>query len=130
MLLAVYVTIGLLDSVHFRLALESPADADASQQHYSTEVMTLLDLTVLPLKQQLEKTYSAPFATHAFVREMQTNEQGKTIYDYAPLRYGGSHLTNPVDKQRYFLNGNTSNFMGFSHYCLDFCILDALDKEA
>lgn len=100
MLLSVYVIVGLLDSVHFRLALAPQNGADASQQHYSTEVMTLLDLTVLPLKQRLEKTYSAPFSTHAFVREMQTNEEGKTIYDYAPLRYGGSHLANPVDKQK------------------------------
>jgi len=102
MILLCYVAVGLLDSVHFRIAL--PTDStDASQQtsetvHYSTEVTTLLDLAILPLREQVEKTYSAPFATHLFVREMTTLEQGKLNYDYPKLKYAGAHLKNDQNK--------------------------------
>ena len=96
MILLCYVSIGLLDSVHFRQALE--LDKASDRQHYATEVMSLLDLTVLPLRQHAEKTYSAPFATRLFVREMQPSEQGKLNYDYPLLVHAGSHLQSEQDK--------------------------------
>tara|TARA_R110002050_G_scaffold1244_2_gene8495 strand:+ start:22052 stop:23464 length:1413 start_codon:yes stop_codon:yes gene_type:complete len=96
MILLCYVAIGLLDSVHFRVAL--PSDQINDERHYSTEVMTLLDLAILPLRQQVEKTYSAPFATHLFVREMETSETGVLNYDYPKLLYAGTHLENDQDK--------------------------------
>jgi len=97
MILVCYVVIGVMDSVHFRLAL--PTDTDGGPQHYSTEVITVLDLTLMPLRQQLEKTYSSPFATRLFVREMLQSESGKVNFDYAKLLYAGSHLKSEQDKQ-------------------------------
>lgn len=94
-ILSVYVLIGLLDSFHFRLALES---SDTEKTHYSSEVMTLLDLGLNSIRTNQEKTYSAPLATHSFVREMQTLDDGKVIYDYPALDYGGAHLRHAVDK--------------------------------
>lgn len=94
MILLTYVVIGLLDSVHFRPAL---AEQQGEEQHYATEVLSLLDVVLMPLKQQTEKTYSAPFATHAFSREMQQRD-GEMNYDYPPLQYGGAHLTSGDDK--------------------------------
>ncbi|MDH5592335.1 MAG: ABC transporter permease, partial [Gammaproteobacteria bacterium] len=96
MVLLCYVSIGLLDSVHFRQALE--IDKDGDTQHYATEVMTLLDLAVLPLRQHAEKTYSSPFATRSFVREMQSAETGQLSYDYPLLVHAGSHLQVEQDK--------------------------------
>ena len=96
MILLCYVAIGLLDSVHFRQALPNESGIE-TQQHYSTEVITLLDLAVMPLKQQVEKTYSAPFATELFVKEFKQTQVGQVDYDYAPLLYGGAHL-NGQDK--------------------------------
>lgn len=96
MILLCYVTIGLLDSVHFRQALS--VDEVGDTQHYSTEVITLLDLVVMPLRQRVEKTYSAPFASQLFVREMQQTDSGALDYDYPKLLYGGSHLSNQQDK--------------------------------
>jgi len=96
MILLCYVTIGLLDSVHFRQALNTEKVGDT--QHYSTEVVTLLDLVLMPLRQQVEKTYSAPFATQLFVREMQQSDLGTLDYDYPKLLYGGSHLSKQQDK--------------------------------
>lgn len=96
MILLCYVAIGLLDSVHFRQALT--IDKVGDTQHYATEVITLLDLAVMPLRQQVEKTYSAPFASHLFVREIQQTEAGTLDYDYPKLHYAGSHLANDADK--------------------------------
>lgn len=92
MILLCYVAVGLLDSVHFRVALPNQQSSEVT--HYSTEVLTLLDLAILPLRQQVEKTYSEPFATHLFVREMATAEDGTLNYDYPALLYAGSHLDN------------------------------------
>ena len=96
MILLCYVAVGLLDSVHFRTALPTEQASDVT--HYSTEVMTLLDLVILPLRQHVEKTYSSPFATHLFVREMETSATGTLNYDYPKLLYAGSHLQNNQDK--------------------------------
>ena len=96
MILLCYVAVGLLDSVHFRTALPTEQASDVT--HYSTEVMTLLDLVILPLRQHVEKTYSSPFATHLFVREMETSATGTLNYDYPKLLYAGSHLQNSEDK--------------------------------
>jgi len=98
MVLLCYVIIGVMDSVHFRLALPDSAQDDS--QHYSTEVITVLDLAVLPLRQQVEKTYSAPFATRLFMREMQPSESGTVVFDYAKLRFAGNHLADEQDKWR------------------------------
>jgi len=96
MILVCYVVIGVMDSVHFRLALST--DGESGPQHYSTEVITVLDLTLMPLRQQVEKTYSSPFATRLFVREMLQSESGKVNFDYAKLVYAGSHLKSEQDK--------------------------------
>lgn len=97
MVLACYVLIGLSDSIHFRLALES--DGKGSETHYATEVMSLFDLAAKPLRQQVEKTYSAPFSHQLYVKEMQTAEDGSLVYDYPRLKYGASHLEDPADKR-------------------------------
>ncbi len=96
MILVCYVLIGGLDSVHFRLAL--PDNVENDEQHYSTKVTTLLDLAILPLREQVEKTYSSPFATRLFMREMQQTESGSVKFDYAKLLYAGAHLDNEQDK--------------------------------
>ncbi|OUR73792.1 peptide ABC transporter permease [Methylophaga sp. 41_12_T18] len=91
-ILVCYITIGLLDSIHFRQALSQDDGQMDSQQHYSTEVLTVLDLMLLPLRNNVEKSYSAPFAIHAFTREMQSTDAGDVSYDYSPLIYAGQHL--------------------------------------
>lgn len=96
MILLCYLAVGLLDSVHFRQAL--PTNSIGETQHYSTQVITLLDLIVTPLRRSEEKTYSAPFASHLFVREMQTTDSGETNYSYPPLQFAAAHLAKPDDK--------------------------------
>ena len=90
-----YVSIGFLDSLHFRTAI---ATQENKQQHYSTEVLSVLDWLVTPIRTQVEKTYSAPFATHLFVKEMQVVQSGQLEYSYPPLRYSGQHLQSENEK--------------------------------
>jgi len=93
LVLLIYVCIGLLDSMHYRNAL--PNQDDASEQHYSAEVLSVLDALMGSIKTNVETTYSAPFATHAFAREMQQLPDGQQLRIYPRLKYGGAHLDDP-----------------------------------
>ena len=82
-----YVVIGVLDSMHFRPLAEN---ADNKFQ-YDTKVLSVLDLALTQLREQKEKTYSAPFATHLYSKETIETPNG-TQRDYPRLVYGGAHL--------------------------------------
>ncbi|MCK9381613.1 MAG: ABC transporter permease [Sulfuritalea sp.] len=84
--LGVFVLIGLLDSLHYRARLESPAGATA---RYAVEVNSALDALLADLRLRTEKTYSAPLATHLFAREALENS---TQREFPRLQYGGAHL--------------------------------------
>ncbi|HEC20374.1 MAG TPA: ABC transporter permease [Gammaproteobacteria bacterium] len=92
--LAAYVSVGLLDSIHFRKAL--PLQDGATQVDYSVEVLSLLDVLAGPLRKQLEKTYSAPLAAHLFTKELVEQADGSIIRGYPRLEYGGRHLRDPA----------------------------------
>jgi peptide/nickel transport system permease protein len=98
--LGLYLVVGLLDSVHFRLALEGHRTAGPEVQ-YAPEVLSLLDLMLSGLRERQEKTYSAPFATHLFVKEAIAQPDGTLVRDFPRLEFGGAHLTDP-DRQRGF----------------------------
>jgi peptide/nickel transport system permease protein len=89
--LLAFVITGLLDSVHFRLQLDNNGNSDIN--HYSGEVLSALDVLLGPIRTQVEKTYSAPFATHLFARETIELEDGTRVRDYPRLLYGGRHLS-------------------------------------
>ncbi len=94
--LGVYTTVGLLDSVHFRKAL--PIHAGQQEVQYSGEVLSLLDELLGNMRTQVEKTYSAPFAIHLFSKEAVIGEGGEQYRAYPRLIYGGAHLTRPEQK--------------------------------
>ncbi|MDT8311438.1 MAG: ABC transporter permease [Methylophaga sp.] len=95
LILLVYVGIGLLDSVHFRSVL--PQQNAEKEVFYANQVQSLFDVLVKPLKTQVEKTYSAPFATRLFSREMQLQE-GLLVYGNPPLQFAGQHLLSESQK--------------------------------
>ena len=97
MILSVYIFIGVLDSIHFRPMLATPNSVTGDKQ-YATEVITVLDLMVMPLRQNTEKTYSSPLATRSFVRELLVSADGSVYYDYPRLFYAGSQLKDEQDK--------------------------------
>jgi peptide/nickel transport system permease protein len=81
-----FVTIGLLDSIHFY-----PAPDKGSEQQ-SGEAISLFDKWVTPIRLQDEKSYSAPFASRLFSKEMIEQADGQIVWDYPRLKYGGTHL--------------------------------------
>ena len=89
--LATFLAIAILDSIHFfpRLA---PVEGNENEIHYASEVISLFDLIVGSVREQVEKTYSAPFAIHAFSKETIELENGQNVRDYPRLVYGGAHL--------------------------------------
>jgi len=91
--LSAYVSIGLLDSLHFRPVLDG--DAGDGRLSYSAQVLSVLDLALEPLRTHEEKTYSAPFATHLYAKETIELADGRRIRDYPRLQYGGAYLRNP-----------------------------------
>ena len=91
--LAVFVVLGLLDSLHFRPAL---ASRDGQPPAYAVEVLSLLDAVATPLRTRHEKTYSAPFATHAYAKESvetRGDDGGlRMTREFPRLESGGAHL--------------------------------------
>ena len=84
--LAVFVLVGLLDSLHYRTRLDS---APGAPVRYAVEVNSALDLLLVDLRQKTEKTYSAPLATHLFAKEAVGDGAER---DFPRLRHGGRHL--------------------------------------
>ena len=94
--LLVFVLVGLLDSIHFHPRL---AQSEASDEARSIEVLSVLDVLLTPIRTRDEKTYSAPFATQAYAREMLEQPGGAVVWDYPRLTYGGAHLGDQASQQ-------------------------------
>jgi peptide/nickel transport system permease protein len=92
LILALYAGIGLLDSVHY---VERLPDVPGKPAQYSGEVRSALDALLTPLREKVEKTYSAPFATHLYAKETMTGPDGKEVRDFPRLQHGGAHLADP-----------------------------------
>lgn len=88
-ILAFYVAVGLLDTLHFNPETARTGDGEPI---YSTEVLSLFDVIAGPLRTQREKTYSAPFATQLFSKESVETASGETVREHPRLLYGGAHL--------------------------------------
>src|SRR5688572_9325611 len=91
--LGCFVIIGFADSLHFRPRLSGEGVS------YSPEVLSVLDLALTKLREQRERTYSAPLATRLYAKE-QIQVEGKTVRDFPRLQHGGRHLQAEGDKPR------------------------------
>lgn len=94
-ILLVYVVIGLLDSIHFHPRLEA---TESNEVLYSTEISSVLDVLFRDLRNNTERTYSAPLASYAFSKEMIEQADGTQMRDYPRLKYGGAHLDDPASQ--------------------------------
>lgn len=90
--LSIYIVIGLLDSLHFHPELEA---TDSNGPVYSSEISSVLDILLGNLRNDVERTYSAPLASYAFSKEMLEQPDGSQIRTYPRLKYGGAHLDDP-----------------------------------
>ncbi|MFH1044553.1 MAG: ABC transporter permease [Pseudomonadota bacterium] len=103
--LTAFILTGLLDSLHFRLALPAApgtqADLAAPRDvAYAVEVKSALDLLLSSIASRPERTYSAPLATHAYAKETveaqgEGGKAGRQVRAYPRLLYGGAHLQDP-----------------------------------
>ena len=89
MVLALFIAVGLLDSIHLQFK---------DEQGTRTDMVSVLDLMLAPAKNHSESSYSAPFATHLFVKEAIETPSGKVERDYPRLKYGGAHLQDVSQK--------------------------------
>jgi peptide/nickel transport system permease protein len=92
-ILLAYVGVGLIDSVHFKKRLPTTEPGQTAQ--YSPEVLSLLDVMTDRLRKNVERTYSAPLATHAYAKETVERPDGTQARVFPRLVYGGVHLTDP-----------------------------------
>ena len=92
--LAIFLVIAMLDSVHFRPLLPPAqgAAADAAPA-YSTRTLSVLDALLSGPRDSREKTYSVPLGTHQYSKESMLVD-GKSVRDYPRLNFGGRHLAN------------------------------------
>lgn len=97
MILAVYATIGVMDSIH----LKSKTD------HYS--IYSVLDFVFGNRAHQFETTYSAPFALHSFSPSVEQVD-GTFENVYPRLQYAGTNLKNLNDK---YSDIAKRSFLGF-----------------
>lgn len=92
-MLILFVSIGLLDTVHFRPALDN--NSANVEKVYDVQVLSLFDVMTTPLRTNIEKTYSAPFATHLYSKETIELPEGGQIREFPRLEFGGAHLQDP-----------------------------------
>ena len=60
----------------------------------------MLDLWLTGLRERQEKTFSAPFATHLFVKEAIEQPDGSVVRGYPRLVHGGAHLDDPTQRDQ------------------------------
>jgi len=89
-----FIGIGLLDSIHFKYS-----DKNVANHGTSNEIISVLDYWATPLRTQMEKTYSAPFATQLYSKEVVIIAEGKTHWAYPRLQHGGEYLSNPATQK-------------------------------
>jgi peptide/nickel transport system permease protein len=92
--LAPFIAIGLLDSLHYRPRLETMQGANPAG--YSVEVLSVLDKLAMHLRTTAERTYSAPLAAYAYAMETVTLPDGTQLREFPRLKHGGAHLEDPA----------------------------------
>jgi peptide/nickel transport system permease protein len=101
-MLAVFFAVGILDSVHYRPALERKGEEGVTV--YSNEVLSLFDAVAAPLRARRERTYSAPLAIRAFAREtlevVGPDGRVRQVREFPRLAWGGAHLGDESERGR------------------------------
>jgi len=94
--LIAFITVALLDSIHFRPRLPAaPGAASDAPVAYATRTVSPLDLLLRHAVEAREKTYSVPLAYWSFQRETAVVD-GKEVRELPRLAHGGSHLKDPA----------------------------------
>ncbi len=93
-ILGVFLVVGVLDSLHYRPRLpDAPGQTEA---RYGVEVLSVLDAVCAPLRNRMEKTYSAPLDYQLFAKETLEMPDGTQQRDFPRLKFGGAGLAEPA----------------------------------
>lgn len=111
--LLAYLAVGLLDSLHYRPALDKTDPA--GKTIYSVEVLSALDALAMPLRIRQERTYSAPFDTRAYSKETieipgADGAPGRQVREFPRLVHGGAHLADESGQMHDVLIGGLRGF--------------------
>lgn len=90
--MALFLLVTLVDSVHVRRALESRGGATV----YDTRTLSVLDVLLQRQIAMREVSYSVPLGTHGFNKESFVDARGQAGRDYPRLKFGGAHLADPA----------------------------------
>src|SRR6185369_17709156 len=94
-IVAMFLVVTLLDTVHFRRALPPSATAGADAvAAYDTRTESLLDAALISLVRSRESSYSEPLAYLGFTKESRV-VGGQSVRVFPRLLYGGAHLKDP-----------------------------------
>ena len=76
---------------------------------YNSEIKSLLDIVLMPMHHNSEKSYSAPFSSHLYSKETVKQGNNSEIRIYPDLLYKGNHNKYSDDKA-YNISDNCNNF--------------------
>jgi len=88
--LALFAIVGLLDCVHYRVALPPVA---GEERAWSPETLSALDALLSHLRQSRETTYSRPLAVLGYEKQTISLGEGRFERDYPRLLHAGTALT-------------------------------------
>ena len=106
-----YVTVALLDSLHFRRALPVVAGQHAAVVSYDNRVISVLDVLMGEMSEWHERTYSAPFALRSFEKQNMKDASGRDIRDFPSLKHAGQHLAGPQQRNSDVLRQSLSGLL-------------------
>ena len=101
--LAFFLLIAILDSVHFKERIKNENNDLIS---YSSEIKSVLDLILLPTYQNTEKSYSSPFSSNLYSKETRILENNIEQRVYPKLLHKGNH-------NKYFEKNSFNIFLTF-----------------
>ncbi|AEG31626.1 ABC transporter permease [Thiomicrospira cyclica] len=95
-----YLSIALLDSLHFRLALpdQNQGQTSGQERQYAGQTTSALDWVFNEIRSQTERTYSAPFALKEHSTSIVKDEDGRVLQQHLELLHAGAHLTDPSQR--------------------------------
>lgn len=96
--LLMYVSIALLDSLHFRLAL--PDQPVGEKVQYQGQTLSALDWVFDEIRGKVERTYSAPFALKEHSSSIIKTDDGQIKQMALDLTHAGSHLAAAEDRNQ------------------------------
>ena len=94
--LLAYGAIAIADSIRWRDPVFNETGAKSLAQDgsviYSAEPLSLLDRALFSMRDNTEKTFSAPLASHQYTKETMELPGGRHIRDYPELKHPGTHI--------------------------------------